>query len=327
MPLILTQHSSRDLNQYRDRENVIYHFPAQYIGVVNRSVVEAGDRRFLYQRPGASAAGGVPVYFGYGLLGDPYPDVGLPGHYFIDIFEPQPLLPVPLKGPEGRYYETSATEPLNLRGRSIRYIDPERYFFILAAGGALNKPFSALAGSGPVQDAGVFAPSAAPKDAFREMLVVPPGTGYVPHPDVVLDRYEAAALHERARADHQDTVKLIVERVRELGGTCLYNNNVDVLARIGERRVLIEVKSLSGPAVAVNRMRYGIGQLMDYRVRYKAELAEATPALAFGAQLDREVSWIANVLQENGIAFMARDGEGVVAGNDAARALPLFGAA
>jgi hypothetical protein len=324
MPLILTQHASRDLNQYRDRENVIYHFPAQYIGVVNRTVVEAGDRRFLYQRPGTSAARGVPVYFGYGLVGDPYPDVALPGHYFIDIFEPQPLRLVPLKSPDGRYYETSATEPLNLRGRSIRYIDPVRYFFILAAGGGLDKPFSAFTDPAAVQDAGLFAPSAAPTDGFREMLVVPPGTGYVPHPDVVLDRYEAAALHERARADHQDTVKLIMERVHRLGGTCLYNNNVDVLASIGDRRVLIEVKSLSGPAVAVNRMRYGMGQLMDYRVRYKAELAGAAPALAFGAPLDREVSWIANVLQENGIAFMAREAERIVARNEAARALPLF---
>ena len=51
-------------------------------------------------------------------------------------------------------------------------------------------------------------------------------------------------------------------------------------------------------------MRYGLGQLMDYRVRYRAEIENADPVLAFGRPPDRETSWIADILDENRVAFV-----------------------
>lgn len=321
MPLILTQHASRDLNRYHDREGVIYHFPSQYLAVVNRTVVEAGDHRFLYQRPIRGApAGEAGTYFGHGAIGAPYPDVSTPGHYWIDILYYERLRPVPLRNAAEVYYESGRSETINLRGRSIRYVDPMRYFSILAAGQA----YSAAPDPVELQEGGVFAPFAVPKDDFRELLVVPPGTGYVPKDDIPPDRYEAAALHERARGDHQATVKLLRESVVARGGTCLFNNNVDLLARIGERRLLIEVKSLTRQSAAVSRMRYGVGQLMDYRVRYQAEIAGAEPVLAFGTPPERDVSWIPQILQGNGIAFIARRGEELFAENELGESLPLF---
>ena len=104
------------------------------------------------------------------------------------------------------------------------------------------------------------------------MLVVPPGVGYVPHGNAPPDPYEAASLHERARGDHQRTLDVLLKRFQTMGGSGLYNNHVDLFARLGERRFLIEAKSLPRPSVALDRMRYGVGQLMDYRVRYEAEL-------------------------------------------------------
>jgi hypothetical protein len=321
MPLILTQHASRDLHRYLDREGVIYHFPSQYLPIVNRAVVEAGDRRFLYQRPiqGAPVGEGA-TYFGHGKVSDPYPDVSTPGHYWLDVVDYERLKPVPLRDATGIYYETGNRDQIMLRGRSIRYLEPMRFFMILAAGQA----YSAFQESVQLQDIGDFAPVLAPKDDFREMLAVPPGTGYVPRGLEPIDRHEAASLHERARGDHQETVKLLMERVVARGGTCLYNNNVDLLANLGERRLLIEVKSLTRQSAAVNRMRFGIGQLMDYRVRYAAEIAGAEPVLAFGTPPERDVSWIPTILQGNGIAFISRRGKGVEPGNDLARALPLF---
>ena len=321
MPLILTQHFSRDLNRYLDREGVIYHFPAQYLPVVRRTITEAGDRRFLYQRPIRGAPQGqAGTYFGYGQLGDPYPDERTPNHYWIDVLAYERLRPVSLRDPNGVYYETGARDAINLRGRSIRYVDPMRYFAILAAGHA----YSTIPEAVDLHDTATFAPSSAPVDAFREMLVVPPGTGYVPKGDALVDPYEAAALHERARGDHQDTLELLRRTIVSLGGHCLYNNNVDLFARIGERRMLVEVKSLTRQSSAVNRMRYGIGQLLDYRVRYKAELMGAEPVLAFGAEPTRDVSWIPTILQENGIAFVSRIGDRVLPGNTLAAQLPLF---
>lgn len=229
------------------------------------------------------------------------------------------MKPVPLRAPGGSYYETGTPTTINLRGRSIRYVDPMRYFSILAAG----QVYSALLEPVELQDIGVFSPLKAPVDAFREMLVVPPGTGYVPKDGATVDRYEAAALHERARGDHQETLQMLMRGIEASGGTCFYNNNVDLFARLGERKFLIEVKSLTRQSVAVSRMRYGIGQLMDYRVRYKAEIAGAEPVLAFGAAPERDVSWIPTVLQENGIAFVSRTQGRIIAGNALGETLPF----
>lgn len=323
MPLILTQHYSRDLNRYLDREWVIYHFPSQYVALVRRVVLEAGDRRFLYQRPSHGAPKGESAtYFGYGLLGEPYEDPSTAGHFFVDIIDPQPLRPVPLRDSSGVYYESGEAKPLMLRGRSIRYIDPMRYFAILAAGQAYS-----LAPQGRelyAADSGDFSPASAPTDAFREMSFVPPGTGYIPRDNQPPDRHESAALHERARKDHQETLELLRRSVERLGGSCFYNNNVDLYAKLGERRFLIEAKSLTNPTSAVNRMRYGMGQLMDYGVRYRAELAGAEPVLAFGAPVAPDVSWIPTILQENGIAFVSVRQGALAAGNPLGNGLPFL---
>ncbi len=320
VPLILTQHASRDLNRYLDREGVIYHFPRQYLPLVNRVVDEAGDHRFIYQRPVKGApAGQAGSYFGHGVLGSPYPDSRTAGHYWMEILDYRPMQPVSLRDAAGLYYESGQSAPLMLRGRSIRYIDGERFFMILARGQA----YSALSGLQNTQDRGVFAPVTAPVDAFRPLLEVPPGTGYVPRGNELVDRFEAAALHERAREDHQDTLDRLTRKIKELGGSCFYNNNVDLFARVGEQRYLIEAKSLTRQASAVNRMRYGMGQLFDYSVRYKAELAGALPVLAFGSPPEREASWIPTILQENGVAFITRVGAGIQGGNDLGRALPF----
>jgi hypothetical protein len=70
-------------------------------------------------------------------------------------------------------------------------------------------------------------------------------------------------------------------------------------------------------------MRYGMGQLFDYGVRYRAEIGRAQP-FAFGAMPSREVAWISTILQETGVAFIARQREALLPMNDAAKALPLF---
>jgi hypothetical protein len=107
-------------------------------------------------------------------------------------------------------------------------------------------------------------------------------------------------------------------------GQCLFNNNVDLLASFASQRLLVEAKSLTVQSAAVDRMRYGMGQLFDYGVRYRAEIGRAQPVLAFGAIPSSEVGWISTILQENGIAFIARQRDSLLPMNDAARELPIF---
>ncbi len=319
MPIVLTQYP-HDRTTYDDIEGVHYHYPSQYRGAID-ACVAVGDHRFIYYRPLVGApVGQGGTYFGHGIFSAPYPDKRKARHYFVDIMDYHELRPVSLKSPTGRYYETDA-DRMNFQ-RAVRPLSEMRYHAILFAGEAL--PVSKFVLPGGLQDRGLYAPVAPPKDRLRPMLVVPSGAGYVPNADGMIDRYEAAALHERARDDHQDTVELLMRTVMASGGSCEYNNNIDLFAQVGERRMLIEVKSLTRSAVAVNRMRYGMGQLMDYRVRYKAELAGAEPVLAFGTPPDRDASWIPSILQDNGIAFIARAEGSMVAGNDLARTLPIF---
>ena len=87
---------------------------------------------------------------------------------------------------------------------------------------------------------------------------------------------------------------------------------------------MVEAKSLNDARQSVDRMRYGMGQLFDYRVRYKAEVAGAEPVLAFGAPPDRTSGWITTILQENGIAFIAKDGERLVPLNQRAAAIAIL---
>ena len=158
---------------------------------------------------------------------------------------------------------------------------------------------------------------------FRPLTVVPDGTGYRPTGKTI-DVFESAALQERARGDHQDTLKLVKAMVEARDGECLFNNNVDLLASFGSQKLLVEAKSLTVQSAAVDRMRYGMGQLFDYGVRYRAVIGGAQPVLAFGAIPSSEAGWISTILQENGVAFIARQRGSLLPMNDAARELPIF---
>jgi hypothetical protein len=222
-------------------------------------------------------------------------------------------------------YESTFTSRNAFQGRSVRRIDDLDYYRILDAAGLTGAAWH----DAPTVDdvlSGLLVPanSEAPRDAFRPLTVVPDGTGYRPTGKPI-DIFEAAALQERARADHQDTLKLVKAMAEARGGRCLFNNNVDLLASFGERRLLVEAKSLNVASAAVDRMRYGMGQLFDYGVRYRAEIGRAQPVLAFGTMPSQEVAWIATILQETGVAFIARQREALLPLNDAAKALPIFG--
>ena len=93
---------------------------------------------------------------------------------------------------------------------------------------------------------------------------------------------------------------------------------------MGEARFLVEAKSLNDPRAAVDAMRYGMGQLFDYRIRYRAEIAGATPVLAFGSIPAPETTWVAGILEENGVGCIGAAGEKLVALNARANNLPFI---
>jgi hypothetical protein len=319
MPVVLSQRTWHDDPKYLDREGVIYHYPPQY-----RTRVNAYDR-FIYYRP---ATGASPeersTYVGHGLLGNPFPDPNRDGYWFVDIawYEPFRAI-VPLVHGDVSY-ETE--EPKRPQFQSaVRPVRESAYYRILAAGGvSAGREFSPLLTSESVVGVGYSGYREAPKDGLRTLVTVPPGTGYVPK-GTLPNVFEAAALQERARRDHQVTLDLIRKQVQQSGGACWYNNNIDLFARVGEGRFLIEAKSLNDPRAVVDTMRYGMGQLFDYRVRYRAELEGATPVLAFGAIPLAEIRWVAGILEENGVSCIANTGDRLVPLNERASDLPFFG--
>jgi hypothetical protein len=133
-----------------------------------------------------------------------------------------------------------------------------------------------------------------------------------------------ASLQERARADHRVTLKLFARQAHQVNGICWYNNNIDLFVEATSQRLLVEAKSLSDPRQAVDRMRYGIGQLADYRVRYRQEIEGSLSVLAFGRPPDRETSWVATVLEEVSIGFVAVVGEKLIALNEPARKIAII---
>jgi hypothetical protein len=222
-------------------------------------------------------------------------------------------------------YESTFTSRNAFQGRSVRYVDDLDYHRILDAAGLTGAAWR----EAPTVDdvlSGLVAPGICaepPRDAFRPLSIVPDGTGYRPTGKII-DVFESAALQERARGDHQDTLKLVKALVEAREGHCLFNNNVDLLASFDSQKLLVEAKSLNVQSAAVDRMRYGMGQLFDYGVRYRAEIGRARPVLAFGAVPSDEVGWISTILQENGVAFIARQRGALLPMNDAARSLPIF---
>ncbi len=208
------------------------------------------------------------------------------------------------------FIETESTTSPQFQS-AARPIRETAYYRILMFGGvSAGREFAPPISTEAVVAAGYAPPlSEVPKDALREAIVIPEGTGYVPSGKALPSIYETAALQERARRDHNATLEMIRRAAERLGGRCWYNNNIDLLAHYGDRKLMVEAKSLNDPRQSVDRMRHGMGQLFDYRVRYKAEIAAAEPVLAFGAMPDRATDWVATILEENGIAFIARQGD------------------
>ncbi len=116
---------------------------------------------------------------------------------------------------------------------------------------------------------------------------------------------------------------MVQQAVHRFGGTTFYNNNIDLFARVGEQRFLIEAKSITTPRVVVDRMRYGIGQLADYAYRYEALAGTSQRVLAFASPPPREFSWISAILENEHIAFIATHGERVMPLNTMAHELPF----
>lgn len=317
MPIVLMQ---RDRNsKYNDVPFVIYHYPERYFNRIR------GGEEFLYYRPSKGARREeASSYIGAGVLGNIFPDPKDPTLSYVDIEKPVPFpKPVPYLDPDGRLYESRFGSTSAFQGNSIRPISDFDYHRILAAAGLNGSVFDEAPSVTDVLLGRASLLTAPPRDEFRPLTVVPEGTGYRAsgqYPDV----QESAALQERARGDHQDTLRLFKDMVDKRGGSCLYNNNVDLLAKFGESRYLVEVKSLARPLSTVDRMRYGMGQLFDYSVRYRAEIGKAKPVLAFGSMLRADVAWVAEILQGNDVAFVARDRDGLRPVNELAKTLPIF---
>ncbi len=321
MPVVLSQIFAPSDRVYKDAEWSLYHYPRQYF-----SRITPYDR-FIYYRPHGKRAlrPDSSHYFGHGVLGVPFDDVDDPTHRFVPLIRCEPFANlVPLRDASDRYYETESER--SIQGQSaVRALGEIPYQRILAAASVTALGISLLPSTDELIASSYYGPPVpAPLDGVRRITEIPQGAGYVPQPGHRPDIYESAALQERARADHQEILRKIGDRVHRSGGSFWYNNHIDLVAEMGHERNLIEAKSLNDLRDAVNRMRYGIGQLMDYSVRYRAELQGAKPVLAFGRAPDRDTSFVATILQENGIAFISQDRGELLPLNDAAKSLRLF---
>jgi len=320
MPVVLMQKSWRDDPKYKDTEFAVYHFPEQYFDRIR------GGEKFVYYRPARGAPHGqASSYFGCGELGDVWDDSSDSTHRFVGIRKPIPFArPVPYVDNVGKMYESRYKTRDAFQGQSIRYIDDLDFHRILAAAGLTGIAF-ALA---PTVDDVVLGRASPllvpPLDALRQLDIVPEGTGYRPSRGTGPDVAESAALQERARGDHQDTLRILKHAVDEKGGVCFYNNNIDLLARFGSEQLLVEVKSLNDPSATIDRMRYGMGQLFDYSVRYRAEIGGVKPVLAFGSRIPNGAAWVSEILQGNGIALITRERGALRPMNELARELPVF---
>lgn len=321
MPVILTQHYAPSDRIYEDAEFSLYHYPRVYF-----SRVRPYDRYIYYRPLGKSRVrGDSKMYFGHGILGDWFDDPNRPNHRFVNLISGELFSrPVPIQDLAGRYYETETTKPPQFQA-AVRDISEITYYKLLAAGDVRSAGLSLMptteniaATPPPVGLPGV------PRDVFREIDRIPPGAGYVPSGETILNVYESAALQERARRDHQGVLATIQAEVNKRGGITFYNNNVDLFASIGASRMLVEAKSLGDVRAAVDRVRYGIGQVADYSYRYADELQGAQKVLAVGARMPSALTWLGNVLDAERTAFLYSLDGTIEPMNDTAQTLPLF---
>jgi hypothetical protein len=321
MPVVLSQRfiGETATPKYHDVEGVIYHYPRVYFKRVQ------ADDRFIYYRPSkGTTTSDAGTYFGHGRLGIPFADMFDNNLRFVDVkgFLRFPRL-VPARGPNGVWIETGSVESPQFQA-AVRDLSLYDYHRILIAGGV---PLTDVESLPTVDDifSGIIGQLVhAPKDVLRKAVAIPDGTGYSWQGGPLPNLAESAALQERARADHQRILRTIATTVERRGGEWWFNNNIDLYARIGEQKLLIEAKSLTNPIRAVDRMRYGMGQLLDYRVRYEAEVAGAAPVLAFGTPPGRSDAWVANILEANGVALVSLLEGHVRALNPRAEALPII---
>jgi hypothetical protein len=324
--LVLSQRAQRPGGEmrYLDVEGSLYHYPRPYFPFVN------GYEAFVYYRPqrGAPAAE-KSTYVGFGRLLDWFADPHSSDHRFVRIADYRPFgIPVPFADDAGGFFESTFRSRNAFQGNSVRPISGVDFTRILAAAGLRGDPLSTL---GNVDDVGPpFNPlllERLPRTPPRQPLVpiseIPVGAGYIPTGTPV-DLIESAALQERARSDHQRVLREIHQLGTRLGAKALYNNNIDLLLSRPDGNVLVEAKSLNNDRDAVDRMRYGMGQLLDYGIRYRAELAGAQPLLAFGRVPHNDVGWIAEILEENGIGFAAMRPTDIIPLNRRARETFLF---
>jgi hypothetical protein len=320
--LVLMQRTWSDNPRYLDVEGVIYHYPERYFSFIE------GYERFVYYRPAKGAVSReASSYVGYGSLGEPFPDPDDATHRYVPVRQYRPLRnPIEYRDQTGRFLESTVSSRTAFTGRSVRRILPADYFRILSSAGIYGDPFADLADTRDViaSPYSMLPVLTAPTQPLRIVDRIPPGTGYRPSGNPV-DTQESAALQERARQDHQAVLRRLQYLVHERGGDTLLNNNVDLFATVRGQRLLIEAKSINHPRVVVDRMRYGIGQLADYGVRYHGELGGAERVLAFGVIPPPESAWISTILQESGISFVALNEAGrVIPLNERARSLALF---
>lgn len=315
MPVVLSQHPYSE--RYRDVEGVIYNFPSDYFDKIEPF------QRFLYYRPSAGAPKReASTYIAHGVLGQIYPTPDVAGLRTVEISAVQYFKdPVPFRDPSGNLYESEFDSPAAFQGRAVRRVGEVDFFRILAAAQLTSSQISSLVDveSSAAQFSGLGRVS-----PFRTIIQVPPGTGYVPTGRARPDPAETAALQERARGDHQSTLQALIARTLELGGICQMNNNIDLLATVNSQVILFEAKSLTDSNMAVDRMRYGIGQLADYEERYADRVRGGKTALAFANPLGRDESFVAEVLDSKGIGLVIRDGDILRPNNDAASSLAIF---
>jgi hypothetical protein len=178
MPVILSQrtwHAHAD-PKYLDREGVIYHYPRQYRGRIN------DFDRFIYYRPAKGASEEErSTYIGHGILGVSVVDWARADHYFVDIAWYDPFdRPVPLRQDDA-FVETESAVPPQFQS-AARPIRETAYYRILMLGGvSAGREFAPPMTTDTVLSAG-YSPIIvdAPRDALREALTIPEGTGYVP---------------------------------------------------------------------------------------------------------------------------------------------------